>query len=923
MAGTTRMILEGFEIENWACIRRLVVSGLPPTGVIVLHGPNRTGKSSLVKALRACLMDYKSDTSALKSYFPRGSGEKPTVSVTFAVQGSSYRIKKSFGTNKSELASQTSTGAWKVEATTAAEAHSRVCELAGGNDSNKGLRQLLWLTQAEFSLPDARKFDVGVQAQLRSILGVLQTPLDDQFIDSVKNRWSEWYSGQRKAGREQKIKEACKLAQNLDKLQEQQDELTESEAKFNEVEALLRLTGDLEAMRLDLERQLRERTQELKARQDEWTSSQTRIAARKLSVEQFSRAQAEEQAALVEEKSRADAARRFVEAQNAIAPVKKEVESAEEAVRSLGALQSQRRSDLVKLRGEQRDLQQRTNRVGDSLRALDDADRLIVAQEELHRAQDLARRAAEIGNYLSENPVPDKTTLDAIKVNRQKFLQLQADREAASLRLTLTLVEGACTARLELDGALVRELANSPSPASYSVRRKVELHIPAWGRIELNRGTSESDLDQIEENLQNYQAEFSETMASFGITPTDPDAFDQILRRNAEHGLKSADLKQQEGELRKLAPKGIEPLQRKVLELETKLNSVAPTHLEGTEPLPAERKELEDIKQLLDGQISLHGEQIQLLENEFEAAQAELVQAQARVTEAKDKLARCEATAKARCEELDRFRTEVEIEERIKRAKAAAKKANEQLTQSELTVKELTIDDRLAESADAVKALEAEIRQIEGKYNTIKGRLEASEGLHAKRSALSARVDELTRLTEAEFLESRAMDRLYELFEECREKQLGTLMAPINDRVLNWMRVLDIGDYKEMRFSDAFLPEKLIRRDGMAEFEISEESTGAQEQIGMLVRLALGSLLTSVDEPEVAVLDDPLTHCDVGRLNKMRAILRRASEGDSNLSRPAGPLQIIILTCHPEWFRDERATVIDLEDTRLMQRFAV
>ena len=29
------MILEGFEIENWACIKKLVVSGLPPTGVIV------------------------------------------------------------------------------------------------------------------------------------------------------------------------------------------------------------------------------------------------------------------------------------------------------------------------------------------------------------------------------------------------------------------------------------------------------------------------------------------------------------------------------------------------------------------------------------------------------------------------------------------------------------------------------------------------------------------------------------------------------------------------------------------------------------------------------------------------------------------------------------------------------------------------
>src|SRR6202011_3555491 len=129
-----------------------------------------------------------------------------------------------------------------------------------------------------------------------------------------------------------------------------------------------------------------------------------------------------------------------------------------------------------------------------------------------------------------------------------------------------------------------------------------------------------------------------------------------------------------------------------------------------------------------------------------------------------------------------------------------------------------------------------------------------------RRASVAARVDELTRLTERESLEKDAVDRLYELFEECREKQLGTLMGPIHDRVLNWMRVLDIGDYREVRFGDTFLPDKLVRRDGTAEFAIGEESTGAQKQIGMLVRLALGSLLTSAEEPTVAILDDPLTH---------------------------------------------------------------
>src|SRR5262249_7605329 len=156
-----------------------------------------------------------STSTALKSFCPRGSGEKPTVSVTFTAGGTTYRIKKCFGSSKSEFASRTSTGDWKVETTSAAESHSRTCGYVGGDDSRKGLHQLLWLTQAEFRLPKPKMFDASVKAQLRGILGVLQTPLDDRFIERVKKRWNTWYTGQRKVGKQQQIKDGCKLVGNL------------------------------------------------------------------------------------------------------------------------------------------------------------------------------------------------------------------------------------------------------------------------------------------------------------------------------------------------------------------------------------------------------------------------------------------------------------------------------------------------------------------------------------------------------------------------------------------------------------------------------------------------------------------------------------------------------------------------------------
>jgi DNA repair exonuclease SbcCD ATPase subunit len=916
------MIIEAFEIENWTCIKKLTVNGLPSTGVIVFHGPNRRGKSSLVRALRSCLMDYQSTTTALKNYYPRGTGEKPTVSVTFATGGTTYRIRKSFGSNKSELASRTPTGDWRVETATAAEAHTRVCDLVGGDDSSKGLRQLLWLTQAEFHLPDPKKFDTDVQAQLRGILGVLQTPLDDRFIGKVRKRWNEWHSGQRKAGKQHAIKDGCLLAQNQSKLESDKAELEACETRFNELEAQLRQTTELEERRLDLDRQLREQSSALRKCQEERERSQARIAARKLAEERYSGAGKEHATALEEQRRRAASAQRLTESQEAVLPARKEVERFEQRVADLEKKQAGQKASLARQRDQQRALQQRANRVTANLQVLDDREKLTVARNALQSAKGIAQAVTAIKAYLAQNPVPDKKTLEALKANQQRIVQLQADRDAASMTLKIVPEEGARPALLALDDAPGRLVPGSPTLPAYSVRRNAALLIPDWGRVDLSRGSGSGDIDQIETELQQCQAAYASALASLGIAASDPVAFDQLLRRIAEHSLKSKELQAQEQELRKVAPAGLDPLQRKVLELETKLKDGSARDADATDPLPDARGELEQLRMDLNTAIADLTGQIATLETEGEGLDAELTQGRADVSSAKERLAGFEATADSRQEELRRFPGKEQITSRIDQARTSLAAAEGELKRSELTVEETTVDERLATCREAVSALEKQVRENEEKYNRIKGRLEGSEGLHAQRTALGARVDELTHRVERESLERDAVDRLYELFEESREKQLGTLMGPIHDRVLNWMRVLDIGDYKEVRFGDSFLPEKLVRRDGTAEFCVDEESTGAQEQIGMLVRVALGSLLTTA-EPTVAILDDPLTHCDVGRLNRMRVILRRAAEGDSKLSPPAGLLQIIILTCHPEWFRDERATVIDLENPDVMQRFPV
>lgn len=914
------MILEGFEVENWACIRKLVVADLPRSGVIVLHGPNRTGKSSLVQALRACLMDFASNSKDgdLTRYFPRGAAEKPTVTVTFSSRGATYRIKKQFGTNKSVLESRTAAGAWKVEADSGTEAHRRVCELVGSNDSSKkGLQQLLWLTQAEFRLPEPNKFDPGVQSQLRGILGVLETKLDLSFSGRVKKRWSEWHAGQRKVGKEQKLKEACNLSRNRAELEKARIELSEGNAKFLTVEALLRQCGDLEVQLRDLYRQCAERAEALKRTQDERERYQARIAARKLAEERYANVGNELQSVLDERQQRADTARRLQDAEAALEPAKRRVEIEEQRVRDGEESQQKRKADLAALHNRQRNLQSQANAIAATLRAAADADKLKAAKEELQRASDAAERIAAFEKRHADHPVPSGKEQELLEANRQAVVRLRAELDAAAMSLTVVPDPGAAPARLALDGSVPSELSNIPKPIA--VRHSAELSIPHWGRIELNRGTGTSNLDEIEAELKKLDDEFADSVAAYGIAPTKPDAVDQLRRLVAEREVERANLKSLNADFKKLAPNGLEPLRKTVRELETKAKAAT---TDGTEPIPPLPEDLESHKDELDEQLKSLGRDIDVLAAEIENAETALGVARTAATNAKVQLAGCEASTNGCREELDRLRPMEDIERRLADAERDAAATQIELQQTKLTVEETTIEDRLAARRRDMAAIEQQIRDAKEKLSENRGRILGSENLHADRSKVAARVEMLAQLTEREELERRAVDRLHELFEECREKQLGTLMTPIHDCVLNWMRALEIGDYREVRFDDKFLPDQLLRSDGTAEFALHEESIGAQEQIGMLVRLALGSILTAGGEPMVAVLDDPLTHCDVGRLNTMRAILRRASEGDPHAKPPAGSLQIVVLTCHPEWFRDERATVIDLERSDVLQRIS-
>ena len=942
------MILEGFEIENWSCIKRVAVHDLPPTGVIVLCGPNGTGKSSILEALRACMMDNKSTSKALGRGFPKNSSDRPRVTVTFHAQGTTWKVTKQFNSKEGKLESRTQSGHWKLETSDPTEAHDRTRQLAGGRDSSLGLHQLLWLTQAEFQLPDPKKFDTDVQSRLRAVLGVLQTPLDDRFFVRVKDDWSRWFGARNKPGEKPKLKKECPLDKKMSELVRQKGDLAEINREYQSLEDRMEKSASLEVLSRDLSRQVDEKTAARDLLRAEYERSLNRLKANELAVERVTGAEKIWKDQHDQRERRGDLEARISEVEKTVGSVGRDVKEASLHLQTAEESLSAKRRDSHSLIDTGRVLQSQFNRVGELRRWLTLEEQAKAKRENLRRAERTAGELEELKRQARERPAPVAATIRELELNRASSARLRAELEAAAIALSLVPNPGAATPSLTIDGAQPVEAGPMAGglPIVRLVRRRAEIVVPGWGRIELNRGSDARSLDQIEHALNDLESQFAEALAPYGVPAGDPTALDQIRNLAAEKKVRDPDLKNKQDEFDHLAPNGLDSLREEIARIE-KRREASGSEIEsqpGHAELSQDPTDLDRLATRLKKDIDANESDVNALKQDIEGLEREIEGQRTAVpvggkrsadrdehntvalglrqkeAAAKERLAMLNAKTAALREELERFPTAEQIEATVREASETLDKARNELRAAKLSENEETIRERLDATDDGLKAIEKQLSVTYKDLHEIKGAMSQTEGLHPRRAAAAARVEELTRQTERETLESDAYARLYTLFEECREKQLGVLMGPIHDRVLRWMRLLRIGDYQSIRFNDQFLPDALIASDGASELMLGEESTGTIEQIALMVRLALGSTLSSIEEPVVAMLDDPLTHSDVVRLDRMRAVLKDASAGVPGLTPPAGPLQIVIFTCHPEWFVFDGATVVDLSKPDVLSK---
>ncbi|MEE9404761.1 MAG: AAA family ATPase [Algisphaera sp.] len=206
--------------------------------------------------------------------------------------------------------------------------------------------------------------------------------------------------------------------------------------------------------------------------------------------------------------------------------------------------------------------------------------------------------------------------------------------------------------------------------------------------------------------------------------------------------------------------------------------------------------------------------------------------------------------------------------------------------------------------------LDTEAAQLRDEQIRLETRLQSADhlGLNERLAAANTARDQAHRILQTESRRARAAKTLSDTLNTCREQARAAHLAPLQKEVAQLLPILFPG--AAFQFNESFDLTGLKRphHTHHQTDTFSQLSAGTQEQVGLVLRLALAKVLAN-DQPLPLLLDDTLVATDDTRFDRIATLLNRCCP----------PLQIILATCN--WPRHRSLgipaeNVIDLESIR-------
>ena len=863
-------------------VEPVIVSGLE-SGLNVLAAPNEAGKSTLFRAVRACIFEkHTAKDKELRDLAAQGANAPLTIEVGFEHGGHEYVARKTF--LASPRASLTRDGKEIAGARAADEEIYNVLGIKPGSGRNvdEGAFGMLWVAQSKsFAPPEVEgavkdSIEGAIEREVGSLVG------GDRARELMKKLADELGALYTPSGQVKKSG-ALGLAQER------------AENLARDLEETSRLLADLERDIDDLERKRRERDriadpaiavemkQALKTARDDLQAA--RDAERE--VNEFAKTERLAHSAFEKaEKAFEDlrqCAQRIDEATEKRAELSEKLAAFDADERECLKETDQARSALETLeRGDERDAQSEAHLR--RLAATATAAASLAAMERRHTG--LVQLAGEFIAARAALAAIRATTADARALDDldRQIAVMRGTLEAAAPRVEIAPAPGARES-IHLDGSPVT------GAMDFRATRRTRITIAGIGEITIAPPAQFGEA----EKTKLAQLEAARTKLLAGCEAADDAALRADVGRRTEiegtinalrAGLAALDCKEAD------LPAQTSALAEKIAATKAQIADVLgtesapdPASIEAKQDaLQGKRAETAAGRRRLGATITGLGERLRDIAKAAAAArtQAQALDAQllkdlavlppaeraARLNEAGGAFANAQGAHQRAKLAFDQMRERAPTPDRIAQLEARVKRQEQ----------------ALENHARQLAAVGAEIGQIEGRIQSRGG-----EGLGERVASLT---DELALAQrDAERIRARAesLELLRQTIESCYEEQREQLQAPLRKRLQPFLN--DLFPKAELTLDESFAVQRIVRAGATKSFD--RLSDGTREQIAVLVRLAMGALLHERGEDLPIILDDALVFCDDDRIELMFDALNRAARTQ----------QVIVLTCRGKSFR--------------------
>jgi DNA repair exonuclease SbcCD ATPase subunit len=858
------------------------------SGVNVLAAPNEAGKSTLFRALRACIFErHTSKSAAIRALETQGVSLPLSISVDFTHEGRSYRIAKTF--LRSAKASLSVDGR---EVARNREADEAIWEIFGIEPLNNrsvdpATFAMLWVGQREsFRLPELTTageniLGTAIEAEVGAVAGSERAKaiLAETKVELAKYVTEK--TGKPKVygpfGRAEAEQEKCR--QELEPLTARLQLLDEHFAKLEAHRAeRVRLADPGVAAQQDME--LGEARRELQ------TAKEAADKLAKLETEER-RCQLQMESANAKHDQLKERAAR-------IAAQRKRADALIGEIKHAAAEEKQLREQLTKSRAQIKDSEsaEEADRERDGL-----LQQFADAAEKRRMHTGLERQAAHLGGII-ERRVKATGELEACKVTAKTVRTLEAiERELSLLDAKLASSASTLSISLKSPDAVILIGARAAKHGE-TLPITSETMISLGDAAVLTLSPPEGFGETYESERATQTAKRDKLLASAGVASLDAARIILARRETLESQL--------QGLAAELSAIGVEPaaaeetlgeLRRNIARSDAEiiglLSSLSGDHPPSPAELDEERRAIaarreerwqqrkaldaacQETQQLLEDSLSRKGQ----LSGELESLRRDLA-ANLAVSPDESRDADIAAAAKdadaARAAHQQAAGALADM-----RGKTPPPEEIERLANKTARLEQASANrrDRLAELDRTMSNLEGQIQSAGG------------DGLGEKVAALEARLAE----AEADSVRHRSrvamLTLLADTISEALDESRDRFYAPIMRHLKPFVNDLFPGAALEL--GDGFQVSGLRRENGHGSAEdFMQLSDGTQEQIAVLVRLAMGSLLAEQGRSAPIILDDALVFSDDDRIARMFDALMRAGSKQ----------QIIVLTCRMRAF---------------------